>query len=60
MKNKKDVMKEKIMEILETENRGMSIREIKLALDKFDMTASGAIVARYLKELKSDKKIVED
>jgi arginine repressor len=60
MKNKKEEIKEKIVEILKEENRGMSIREVKLALDDFDMSASGAIVSKYLRELKEEKKIVEE
>lgn len=54
-------LKERIVEILSKENRGMSIREIKLKLnERFEINRSPQIILRHLKDLEKDKKVYEE
>jgi intein-encoded DNA endonuclease-like protein len=54
-------LENKILNILENENRGMSIKQIKERLERdYNISRSPQIVLRHLQSLKSKKKIYEE
>jgi hypothetical protein len=60
MKKNKEIIKNKITEILVKENRPMSIRTISGALLIEGIKASPPMVLKYLEELKTEKKVIEE
>ena len=54
-------LENKILELLSTENRSMSTREIKKKLEeRFEIKRSPQIILRHLKNLEKTKKIIEE
>jgi len=54
-------LEKNIINLLELCNRGMSIREITLTLDRdYDMKYSPQVIKRHLEGLKNKGKILED
>lgn len=59
-KGNKVEIEEAIMEILGKENRSISIREIKLRLERFGIRKSPQIIKRHLEVLIKKGKILEE
>lgn len=56
--NQKEIC-DKIMEILDKEQSALSIRDIKLRLERIGIKKSPQVITRYLKALEKEGKLVE-
>ena len=54
-----EIIEKNILEILDNENRSLSIRELKIELEKIGIKKSPQIITKYLKILVKNGKLEE-